>query len=113
MEKEMENYDGNSNRNDEDVEKGQLGGGERDSGIGNGTNDMELDVETMDEMVRSVDPADGVELASEVAGSTPAPTEERETPPQTSEKVEIPVFTSIETGKQFVLPDARARSRRD
>ena len=97
MEKEMENYDGNSNRNDEDVEKGQLGDGERDSGIGNGTNDMELDVETMDEMVRSVDPADGVELASEVAGSTPAPTEERETPPQTSEKVEIPVFTSIET----------------
>ena len=41
------------------------------------------------------------------------PPEERETLPRTSEKVNIPVFTSIQTGKQFVLPDARARSRRD
>ena len=113
MEKEMENYDGDSNRNDEDVEKGQLEGGERDSGIGNGTNDMELDGETMDEMLREVEPADGVAFASEVAEGTPAPTEERETPPQTSEKVVIPVFASIETGKQFVLPEARAGSRRD
>ena len=113
MEKEMENYDGDSNRNDEEVEKGQLEGGGRDSGIGNGTSDMELDQERMDETLRDAEHVDGVGLASEAAESTPAPTEERETPPQTSEKVVIPVFASIETGKQFVLPEARAGSRRD
>ena len=37
----------------------------------------------------------------------------RDATPQTSEKVGIPQFAAIETGKQLVLPDARARSRRD
>ena len=77
-----------------------------------GSSDMELERGQMDEMLRTRD-AEGVARTSEDAEGTPAPTEERETPPQTSEKVDIPVFTSIETGKQFVLPDARARSRRD
>ena len=52
MVKEMGIPDGNSNRNDEDVEKGQVEGGQRDSGIGNGTSDMEVDMEGWDEMLK-------------------------------------------------------------
>ena len=71
----------------------------------------------MEEQLQATADAEGVVRTSEAAESTPVPPEERETPPQTSEKVGIPVFTSvftsIETWKQFVLPDARARSHRD
>ena len=107
------NSDGNSIRNNEETEKGQVEGGGLDSGIGNGTSDMELEQDQMEEQLQELTDAEGVARTSEAAERTPVPQEERGTLPQTSEKVDIPRFASIETGKQFVLPDARARSRRD
>ena len=74
-----------------------------------GNSDMEVEdaeLTRMDEQLQEVADVEDVER-------TPVTQEGRGTPPQTSERVEIPVFTSIETGKQFVLPDARVRSRRD
>ena len=37
----------------------------------------------------------------------------REAAPQTSKRVELPKFEEVTTGKEFVIPDARARSYRD
>ena len=109
MEKEMEKSDGNSIRNDEENQKEQVEGGGPDSGVGIGNSDMDVEQDVLagiDEQPQEVADVEDVER-------TPVPQVGRGTPPQTSEKVDIPVFTSIETGKQFVLPDARARSRRD
>ena len=109
MENEMENSDGNSIRNDEENEKEQVEGAGSDSRVGNEIIAMEVEqdmLDAMDKQLRTLADAAGVERTPEMqAGS--------EATPQTTEKVEIPQFAAIETGKQFVLPDARARSRRD
>ena len=109
------NSDGNSNRNNEDIEKEQVEGGGLDSGDGNEISDMPvvLEQDQMEEQLQGNADAEGVVRTSEDAERMPVPQGERGALPQTSEKVDIPTFSSIETGKQFVLPDARARSRRD
>ena len=110
---ERANSDGNSIRNDEDNEKEQVEGGGLDSGDENEISDMVLDQDQMKEQLQGNADAEGVERTSEDAERTPVSQGESGTLPQTSEKVDILKFTSIETGKQFVLPDARARSRMD
>ena len=71
MEKEMENYDGDSNRNDEDVEKGQVEGGGRDCGVGNGTSDMELEQEQLPELIPDTAGAAGVAVGHALPGRHP------------------------------------------
>ena len=107
------NSDGNSNRNNEDIEKEQVEGGGLDSGAGNEISDMVLEQDHMEKQLQGNADAEGVVCTSEDAKRTPVSQGERGTLPQTSEKVDIPKFSSIETVKQSVLPDARARSRRD
>ena len=107
------NSDGNSIRNNEEIEKEQVEGGGLDSGSGNGVGDMELEQDEIKQQLQEIADAEAVVRTSEDAERTPVAQEERGTLPQTTEKVDIPKFASIETGKQFVLPDARARSRRD
>ena len=106
------NSDGNSIRNNEDIEKEQVGGGGLDSGTGNEISDMELEQDQMQLQLQGNADAEGVVRTSEDAERTLVLQEERGTLPQTSAKVDIPKVSSIETGKQLVLPDARARSRR-
>ena len=90
------------------MQKGQMEGGGSDSGVGIENTNMEVEREVINEMdaaIRTVADVAGVE-------SMPETQEGRETP-QMTEKVAIPQFAAIETGKQFVLPHARARSARD
>ena len=92
-----------------ETEKEQVEGGGSDSGVGNEIIDMEVDhgvLDTMDEQLRTFAGAAGAERTPETQAG-------REATPQTTEKVGIPQFAAIETRKQFVLPDARGRSRRD
>ena len=99
MENEMENSDGNSIPNNEETEKGQVEGGGLDSGAGNETSDMELEQDQMEQQLQGNPDAEGVVRTSEDAERTPVSQGESGTLPQTSEKVDIPIFTSIETGK--------------
>ena len=113
MEKEMGISDGNSNQNDEDVEKGQVEGGRCNSGVRNGTSNMELEEDQLPELLLDTAGAAGIAHTSNAAKSTPALTGQCKMPLQMSEKVVILVFASIETGKQFMLLEARARLCRD
>ena len=98
--------DGNSIQNNEENEKGQADGRGSDSRVGNEISAMEVEQDLMDEQLQAITDAAGVERTPEAqAGS--------EATPQTTEKVGIPQFAEVVTGKEFVLPDARARSRRD
>ena len=95
MEKEMENSDGNSNsiRNDEENQKEQVEGGGSDSGAGIRNSDMDVErgvLAGMDEQLRAVADVEDVER-------TPVTQVGRGTPPQTTEKVDIPHFAAIET----------------
>ena len=97
---------GISIRNDEENEKEQAEGGGLESEAGKEISDMEVEQDVMEQLLRESADAAGVESTPEIpAGCVVAP--------QTSERVEIPKFAEVTTGKEFVLPDARARSRRD
>ena len=97
---------GISIRNNEENEKEQAEGCRLNSGIGNEISAMEVDQDVMEQQPLALVDAEGVERTPETqAGS--------EATPQTTEKVVILQFAEVMTGKEFVLPDARARSRSD
>ena len=77
-----------------------------DSGIRKEISDMEVEQDLMEEQLQATVDADGAERTPEAqAGS--------EATPQTTDKVGISQFAEVVTGKEFVPPDARVRSRRD
>ena len=104
------NSDGNSIRNNEENEKEQAEGGGLDSGTGNEISEMELEQDVMEQQLLESADAEGVERTPADAERTPVAQVGHGTPPQTTEKVDIPQFAAIETGKQLMLPGARARS---
>ena len=96
----------NSIRIDEGSEKEQEEGRRLDSGDRNEISNMEVEQDVMGRQLQAHTDAEGVVRTPETrAGS--------EATPQTTEKVMIPQFVEVVTGKEFMLPDARSRSRRD
>ena len=65
------NSDGNSIRNNEEIEKEQVEGGGLDSGSGNGILDMELEQDDMEQQLQGIADAEGVVRTSEDVESTP------------------------------------------
>ena len=93
-------------QSNEENEKEPLEGYRLNSGTRNEISAMELDQDLMEQQLQAIANAEGVKHTPEMqAGSKAAP--------QTTEKVAILQFAEVVTGKEFVLPDARVRSRRD
>ena len=89
----MKDSDGNLIQNDEENQKEQVEGGGSVSGVGIGNSDMDVEQDMlagMDEQLQTVADVEDIER-------TPVTQVGRGTPPQTTEKVDIPHFAAIET----------------